>query len=85
MERVDRLARYWVGFGRVPFVGPARIDRLVRHFGDLERAWTAPPGELRRVLDERAVASLLKTRAEFSLDAEMERIARAGVSVLTRA
>lgn len=77
-------ARYWVGFGRVPFIGPARIDRLVRHFGGLERAWSAAPGELRQVLDERALASLLKTRAELSLDAEMERIARAGLSVLTR-
>lgn len=78
-------AKFWVGFGRVPFVGPARIERLVRHFGGLDRAWAAPPQELRRVLDERALASLLKTRGELSLDGEMERIAGAGVSVLTRA
>ena len=52
-------AKYWVGFGLVPFVGPARIDRLIRHFDGLDRAWAASPGELRRVLDERAVASLL--------------------------
>lgn len=77
--------KYWVGFGRVPFVGPARIDRLVRHFGGLGAAWHAPVAELRRILDERALGSLLKTRDALSLDAEMERIARAGVSVLTRA
>lgn len=82
---VQESAKYWVGFGRVPFVGPARIDRLMRHFGGLDQAWTAPPHELRRVLDERAVASLVRTRSELSLDAEMARIARAGISVLTLA
>ncbi len=78
-------ARFWVGFARVPYVGPARIDRLIAHFGGLDRAWRATPGELRRVLDERALESLLKTRAELDPDAELERIARAGISVLTRA
>ena len=77
-------AKYWLGFDRVPYIGPTRIERLIRHFGDLERAWTAPAGELRRVLDDRATDSLLATRAALSLDAELERIARAGISVITR-
>jgi len=78
-------AKFWLGFHRVPYIGPTRIDRLLRHFGDLGRAWSAPVGELRAVLDERAIESLLKTRASLSLDDEMERIARNGVTVLTRA
>ena len=78
-------SKYWVGFHRVPYIGPTRIDRLVRHFGDLGRAWGAPVGELRRVLDERATESLLATRATLSLDDEMGRIERAGITVVTRA
>ena len=77
--------KYWVGFHRVPYIGPTRIDRLVRHFGDLGRAWQAPVVELRRVLDERSVESLVATRAAISLDEEMERIEGAGITVLTRA
>ncbi|MDP9473583.1 MAG: DNA-processing protein DprA [Chloroflexota bacterium] len=76
-------AKFWVGFHRVPYVGPSRIRRLIERFGDLERAWDAPAGELRTVLDERAVESLVKTRQTLSLDDEMDKIERAGVTVLT--
>ena len=74
--------KFWIGFHRVPFIGPTRIDRLLRRFGSLDRAWTAPPAELRLVLDTRSVDSLLATRATLDLDAEMERIERAGITVL---
>ncbi len=76
--------RYWVGFQRVPFIGPTRIERLVQRFGSLADAWHAPTPALRAVLDERAVASLLKTRAELSLETEMERLDRLGIGVVTR-
>ncbi len=76
-------AKYWVGFDRVPYVGPARIARLLDRFGSLERAWQASPSELRQILDQRALESLLSTRYALSLDDEMARIARAGISVLT--
>src|SRR5262245_40058040 len=77
--------KYWVGFHRVPFVGPMRIERLIKHFGDLERAWHASASELRIVLDERSMESLLKTRTALSLDDEMAKIERSGVTVLTQA
>ncbi|MBA2519217.1 MAG: hypothetical protein H0V24_06100, partial [Chloroflexia bacterium] len=76
--------KYWAGFHRVPYVGPTRIDRLLRRFGTLERAWSAAPAELRAVLDERSVESLLKTRSSLGLDAEMDRYKRAGIAVVTR-
>jgi DNA processing protein len=75
--------KYWVGFHRVPYVGPARIRRLLDRFGSLEAAWSAVPGELRAVLDDRSLESLLRTRRELSLDDEMERIARFGIEVVT--
>jgi DNA processing protein len=76
--------KFWVGFDRVPYVGPTRIARLIAHFGDLERAWSAPAQQLRAVLDERCVESLLATRAALSLDDELARIERLGISVITR-
>jgi len=75
---------YWVGFHRVPYIGPARLDRLIARFGGLGPAWHAPAAALRAVLDERAVGSLLETRANLSLDDEMARIDRLGITVLTR-
>lgn len=77
-------AKYWVGFHRVPYVGPVRIERLIRHFGTLERAWSAPGRALTQVLDERAAESVQRTRGGLDLDVEMERIERAGIRVVTR-
>src|SRR4051812_6110181 len=64
---------------RPPFVGPNRLRKLIDHFGDVERAWTAEPGELQAVLDDRSAESLQRTRRTLSLDREMERIDRAGI------
>lgn len=75
--------QYWVGFSRTPYIGPMRIQRLVAHFGDLGRAWQADAKELRRVLDERAVESLIATRTALSLDLEMERMEQLGIAVVT--
>jgi DNA processing protein len=75
--------KYWLGFAQTPFIGPARLRRLVDHFGDAERAWNAAPGELHAVLDERSIESLIRTRGRLSLEREMERIDRAGIAVLT--
>lgn len=87
MEGRDRtvqdLAKYWVAFHRVPYIGPTRINRLVERFGDLERAWHAGPADLRQVLDERSVESLIKTRSSLALDAEMARIGKLGIRVVT--
>jgi DNA processing protein len=76
--------RYWVGFNIVPNIGPAKIQALLDHFGDLETAWEASESDLRAAgLDRRAMDSLLTTRGRLDLDAELEKIARAGARVLT--
>ena len=76
--------RYWVGFNRVSGIGAARLRALLDYFGDLELAWHAPTHDLQQAgLDRRSLARLLKARSALDLDAEVERLARAGVQVLT--
>jgi DNA processing protein len=76
--------RYWIGFNIVQGIGPARVRALLDHFGSLEMAWRADSAELKRAgLDRRAIENLLTTRSRISLDEEMEKIARQGVTVLT--
>jgi DNA processing protein len=76
--------RYWVGFNIVPQIGPARLRALLQHFGSLEAAWHADARELQAAgLDKRALANLLAARRAVDLDREMERLERAGVTVLT--
>jgi DNA processing protein len=76
--------RYWVGFNKVSGVGAARLRALLDYFGDLEVAWNAPEHDLRQAgLDRRSLATLRQVRRALDLDAEMERLERAGVHVLT--
>ena len=76
--------RYWVAFNLVPQIGPAKVQRLRDRFGDLKTAWQASHFELATAgLDKRAYDSLLETREKIDLDAELEKIARANVRVLT--
>jgi DNA processing protein len=76
--------KYWVGFNIVPGIGPARLQRLLDHFGDAESAWHAAPLELARAgLDRKSLQNLLAMRGKLDLDAEMRRIEDAGAHVLT--
>ncbi|MFQ6102038.1 MAG: DNA-processing protein DprA [Anaerolineae bacterium] len=76
--------RYWIGFNLVRGIGPVRLRALIDYFGDIERAWHAPSGELRRAgLDRRSLENLLAARAALDLDQELERIGATGAQVFT--
>jgi DNA processing protein len=76
--------RYYIGFNLVQGIGPVRLQALIHAFGDVERAWHAPADALRATgLDRRSLENMLATRARVDLDDEVQRIAAAGVRVLT--
>lgn len=79
----DRV-RYWVAFSKVPGIGPARLRNLLDYYGDIETAWQADPGELRAIgLDRRSVENFMRTRGTLDLEAELEKLDKLKVSVLT--
>ena len=76
--------RYWVGFNKVPGIGPRRFQSLLNYFGDAAAAWEADAHALTAAgLDRRSVESLLAIRRELDLEREMERIQQAGLTLLT--
>lgn len=78
------LCRYWLGFNRVPGVGPARMRALLDHFGNVKDAWEAPASELQEVgLDRRTIANLMAAREHMNLDREMERVEENGALIIT--
>lgn len=78
--------RDWLGFHLVPGIGATRIARLIDYFGSLGAAWTATPAQLRASgLNERVAQALISTREHLSLDREMEKVERAGVTLITMA
>ncbi len=76
--------RYYVGFNRVPGIGPARLAGLIERCGSVEAAWYASPDEMAQAgLDRKSRESLLKARQSLNLDAELARIFEAGAQLLT--
>ncbi len=76
--------QYWVGFSKVPGIGRVRLQQMELHFGNLHNAWTADRRELRAAgLDHRTVEQIVTHREAISLDEEMEKLQRHGVTVLT--
>jgi DNA processing protein len=76
--------KYWIGFNIVRGIGPARLQALLDHFHDLRSAWEATADELRTVgLDSRVLQNLLNAREKLDLDAEVARLEKAGVQVIT--
>lgn len=73
----------WVAFHHVPYIGPARVKRLLDTFGSLERAWHASSVDLRRCLEVRAVNALMEARKTLDVGDVMARIERSGARVLT--
>lgn len=75
---------YWVGFSKVAGIGPTRLRALLDYYGDVASAWQSNPGELRAIgLDKRSVENLVKVRSQLDLEAELEKLTKLNITVLT--
>lgn len=75
---------YWLGFSLVPEIGPKRLSLLLNRFGDLACAWAASEAQLAQAgLDKQPLANLVQARRTLDLDAEMQKVAKAGARLLT--
>jgi DNA processing protein len=76
--------KYWVGFNNIPGIGRVRLGQLESHFGSLEPAWKAALGEMQRAgLDSPALRAIDQWRSKIDPDAEMEKLVKYHVQVLT--
>ena len=74
---------YWVAFLTVPYVGPARMRRLLECFGSLEVAWKQDAATLKPLLDERGLQGLLDTRRTLDPMRMMESFEKQQIRVTT--
>jgi DNA processing protein len=83
MENYKRDSQYWVGFSLISGIGTVRFNQLQTHFQNLSEAWNAGPKELKQAgLDSGTVQSIVTSRSVISLEAEMEKLDRAGVQAI---
>ena len=76
--------KYWVGFSIIPGIGRVKITQLENYFGNLENAWHAALVDLKHSgLDSGSIRAITSWQPKISLEAEMEKLDRYGVKVLT--
>jgi len=80
----DKDIKYWVGFSLISGIGRVRLNQLENYFGNLENAWGATPSDLKQAgLDSSAIRAITSQCPKTSLEAEMKKLDRYGVKVLT--
>lgn len=76
--------KYWLAFNLVKGIGPAKVQALLSHYGELALAWQAPASEFERLgIDKRALSNLLEARATVDLDQQLQAVKAKGISLLT--
>ncbi len=76
--------KYWVGFSLISGIGRVRLTQLENYFGSLKDAWEATSTDLKHAgLDSGSIRAITTWRPKISLEAEMEKLDRYGVKVLT--
>ena len=76
--------KYWVGFNKVPNIGPIRLKRMLDNFKDIETAWYASREELRASgLGEKTTDDFIRLRSSLDLDAELEQVLSKGYKVVS--
>lgn len=75
--------KHLLAFAKVKGIGPARLRLLASRFGDLGLAWNAGEYDLMAAgLDSRTTAAVSAAHREISPDAELEALAKSGVTAL---
>jgi DNA processing protein len=76
--------KFWIAFGQVPGIGPARLTGLLDYFGSLERAWSATKPELMASgLPRREIHALETVRGQIDPEQELERLGEHGYTAVT--
>jgi len=76
--------RYYLAFNLTSGVGPTRLRLLRDRCGSLAAAWQASAATLQATgLDGKTVEAILSKRAKLDLDAELAKLERLGVSIVT--
>lgn len=76
--------KYWLSFNQISFLGPVRFQRLLNYFPNLEAAFKSPFSELLSAGIEQNVAQIIVAqRLKINPDAELEKIERQKISVVT--
>ena len=76
--------RAYISWSHMPEIGPIRFNALLKKFGSAERAFHARANELRLVLPEQVVSSVITAKSKLNVDVLLEKYCKLGITVITR-
>jgi DNA processing protein len=75
---------YWIALNKVSRIGAVRMAALLAQCGSAEAVWRASIHELKAAgIDRRSLENLLLARRDLDVEAEWDRVLKAGVQVIT--
>ena len=63
--------KYWLWWNRVPGVGPARFYKLLKEFGTMKEAWSAPAQNLQSLIGEKVWLDLQTVQKTWDPEKEI--------------
>jgi DNA processing protein len=77
--------KHWLAFNRISGLGPVKFKLLEAYFGDLADAWPATSSSLAAAgLEPELVEQIVRERRAIDPDAEVDRVARAGLQTMAK-
>lgn len=73
-----------LGFSYFLGIGPITYNILLNHFGTAEKAYTAKEVKLKEVIGPKLTSKFLAFREHFDLQAQIEKLKKSSITVLTR-
>lgn len=81
---IEQDKQYWLAFSCIECVGPQKFKRLYEYFPDLQTAWQASFGELKRAgLSEKDAELIIAQRLHIYPEEEWRRLTKINVHVMT--
>ncbi len=78
--------KYWLGLHLIRDFGPVKLSRLLAHFDSAEALWLEPDAGLMRLnLPLSLLRQFCQKRRAITLDEELDRVQRAGASLICQA
>ena len=80
----NQNTKYYLGFAKIPCIGPVKFKQLQKCFPTLEQAWNAPMHTLSELgFSQNNISEFIRLRQEINLDQEIEALEKENITLLT--
>lgn len=76
--------KFWLGFNQINTIGPIRLEKMLKTFGSLSRAWQADfPTLIQEGFPAKIAQDIIDQKKNINPDNELEKLERSGADIIT--